>query len=153
MYNSIFSLLLISMPVGIANAEQPPKPTISVESVVVQKGEDIFVKINVSSEVDTDKISEVTYVEARIAQTENTYTNNRDFVYVDMIKTDIPETQIEVVGDVNRDGKFSEDDVMALCNYLVKNEVEIDTAATDVNSDGKLNGKDVVLLGRLVINM
>lgn len=104
-------------------------------------------------EVDTDKISDVVYVEARIAQTENTYTNNRDFVYVDMIKTDIPETQIEVVGDVNRDGKLSEDDVTALRNYLVKNEVEINTAAADVNSDGKLNGKDVVLLGRLVRNM
>lgn len=104
-------------------------------------------------EIDTDKINDVVYVEARIAQTENTYTNNRDFVYVDMIKTDIPETQIEVVGDVNRDGKLSEDDVSALRNYLVKNEVEIDTAAADVNSDGKLNGKDVVLLGRLVRNM
>jgi hypothetical protein len=104
-------------------------------------------------EIDTDKINDVVYVEARIAQTENTYTNNRDFVYVDMIKTDIPETQIEVVGDVNRDGTLSEDDVMELRNYLVKNEVEIDTAAADVNSDGKLNGKDVVLLGRLVRNM
>ena len=53
-------------------------------------------------------------------------------------------------GDNGLDGKLSEDDVSALRNYLVKNEVEIDTAAADVNSDGKLNGKDVVLLGRLV---
>jgi len=257
-----FTLLTSAVTVAV-NAEQPPKPTISAQSVTTQKGEDIFVKIDVSSnpgvafalieveysdelnlidiwdegcfgsplfendldanpvhlswdhseggdnaldgkstitvfvanrgienvsdielvltkdeiggeilgkvtvnetlyrknmvmatfEVDTDKINDVVYVEARIAQTENTYTNNRDFVYVDMIKTDILKTQIEVVGDVNRDGKLSADDVTALRNYLVKNEVEIDTAAADVNSDGKLNGKDVVLLGRLVRNM
>ena len=42
-------VLLISTPNSVVNAEQPQNPTLSVESVVVQKGEDIFVKINVSS--------------------------------------------------------------------------------------------------------
>lgn len=44
------SFMLLTSAVTVAvNAEQPPKPTISAQSVTAQKGEDIFVKIDVSS--------------------------------------------------------------------------------------------------------
>ena len=61
--------------------------------------------------------------------------------------------QTGTAGDVNKDGKVNNKDVVALFRYVSnKDASKVDVKACDCNGDGKENNKDVVHLFRYVSN-
>ncbi len=100
-------------------------------------------------EIGPGVVDQIVYIEAQIGQRENFCSNNRNFVYLDMIRTDIGVDMMHLPGDVNGDGEVTEADVLTLRRYLVGGyDVEVNEAVCDINQDGSVNGKDVVTLRR-----
>ena len=66
-------------------------------------------------------------------------------------KLELPQTG--TAGDVNKDGKVNNKDVVALFRYVSSQDAsKVDVKACDCNGDGKENNKDVVHLFRYVSN-
>ena len=78
------------------------------------------------------------------------YTNVEGIVSDDVV-TDIEGTGITIKGDVNSDGKITDDDRELLNKWLTRSigDNELDLKNADVNYDGKVNTQDLVELSRL----
>ena len=78
------------------------------------------------------------------------YTNVEGIVSDDVV-TDIEGTGITIKGDVNSDGKITDDDRELLNKWLTRSigDNELDLKNADVNLDGKVNVLDLVELSRL----
>ncbi len=53
-------------------------------------------------------------------------------------------------GDVNGDGRFDEEDANDLANYLVNDDVEINTIIADLDTDGHVGLSDLMTIHRLL---
>ena len=60
-------------------------------------------------------------------------------------------TVVSTIGDVNKDNKINNKDIVLLQRYIAGGwDVELNEASADVNKDGTINNKDVVLLQRYI---
>ena len=68
---------------------------------------------------------------------------NSDGVMIASLENDV------IVGDVNKDNKINNKDVVLLQRYIAGGwDVELNEESADINNDGTINNKDVVLLQR-----
>lgn len=74
--------------------------------------------------------------------------NNNDDKTDDPVEPDTPKKEI-LKGDVNGDGKITQEDAKLINRYYVGDDVEIDMDNADMNDDGKISLLDVARIEKL----
>lgn len=114
--------VLISIQMNTANAEQPPKPTLSVGSVEVLRGEEINVKIDVSSNPGI-----------AFALIEVEYSEELDLINVwdgglwglPVFENDLNANPIHLLWDHSEDGDNELDGTLATLQFALKDDADV----------------------------
>ena len=114
--------VLISIQMNTANAEQPPKPTLSVGSVEVLRGEKINVKIDVSSNPGI-----------AFALIEVEYSEELDLINVwdgglwglPVFENDLNANPIHLSWDHSEDGDNGLDGTLATLQFALKDDADV----------------------------
>ena len=62
------------------------------------------------------------------------------------------DDDLELICDINNDGKENARDVICIMKYLVGEDVDIVLKKADFNGDGKVNAKDVIDMMKYIVN-
>ena len=127
------SFMLLTSAVTVAvNAEQPQKPTISAQSVTTQMGEDIFVKIDVSSNPGV-----------AFALIEVEYSDELNLIDIwdegcfgsPLFENDLDANPVHLSWDHSEDGDNALDGTLATLHFVLKDDAQAGTYWVKISYD------------------